>query len=367
MTQPLIIDLHLDLAWDALFWNRDLTIPAHDVRRQEESEPPQVTEGTDCGKCSVTFPELRRGNVGIILSTIMSRIEPRPVENRIDGMRTQEQAIAVGKGHLAYYQTMVNRGEIKSLRNIPDLDEAVRAWDHPTDTTPVCHILSMESADPIANPDDVQFWWDNGLRVVGPAHFGHNTYIHGTGTTGGLKPKAKPLYRAMREAGMILDITHMADQAVKESFDIWDGPIMASHCTCRSIVKGQRHLDDWMIKELIARNGIIGLVFCQAFIDPEIQWDSRPDSRTWKSKYDMRGLLPHLENIANLAGGSTANVAIGTDMDGGFGAELTPTDVDTIADLQGFGPMLAKAGYSANDIDGILHRNALDLFRRAWS
>ena len=166
---------------------------------------------------------------------------------------------------------------------------------------------------------------------------------------------------------MILDITHMADQAVKESFEIWDGPVMASHCTCRSIVKGQRHLDDWMIKELIARGGIIGLVFCQAFIDPDIQWEARPDRRTWKSKYDMRGLLPHLEHIADLAGGSTANVAIGTDMDGGFGAELTPTDVDTIADLQGFGPMLMDAGFSTNEINGILHMNALDLFRRAWS
>ena len=71
MPQPLIIDLHLDLAWDALFWNRDLTIPAHEVRRQEQSEPPQVSERADCGECSVTFPELRRGSVGIILSTII--------------------------------------------------------------------------------------------------------------------------------------------------------------------------------------------------------------------------------------------------------------------------------------------------------
>ena len=99
----------------------------------------------------------------------------------------------------------------------------------------------MESADPIEDPDDVAFWWDAGLRVVGPAHFGDNTYIHGTGTEGGLKAPAADLYRAMREAGMILDITHMADQAVWESFKLWDGPVMASHCTCRALVPGQRH------------------------------------------------------------------------------------------------------------------------------
>ena len=367
MTQPLIIDLHLDLAWDALFWNRDLTRTAQQVRSQEESEIPQVADGFDTGQCSVTFPEMRRGSVGIMLSTIMSRIEPRYRDSRRDGMRTQEQAMAVGRGHLAYYDAMTRRGEIKSVRSLADLEEAVEAWKDPGEQTPIYHILSMESADPIANPEDVEFWWNAGLRVVGPAHFGHNTYIHGTSTEGGLKPPAKALYGAMREAGMILDIAHMSDQAVWESFDLWDGPVMASHCMCRSIVPGQRHLTDDMIRELVRRNGIIGLVFCQFFIDPAVTWERRPPRHTWVSKYGMEGLIPHIETIANLAGGSLANIAIGTDMDGGFGAELTPTDVTTIADLQKFPVVLREAGISDSDINGILNGNALQLFRRAWS
>ena len=366
MPQPLIIDLHLDLAWDALFWNRDLTLPAHEVRRLDEDEPAQVSADYNTGVCSVTFPEMRRGSVGIMLSTIMSRIEPR-VAPRRDGMRTQEQAMAVGRGHLAYYQAMTRRGQIKSVRSLADLDEAVAAWEQPTDTTPIYHILSMESADPIADPDDVAFWWDSGLRVVGPAHFGHNTYIHGTGTAGGLKPPAKALYKAMRDAGMVLDVTHMADQAFWESLEIWDGPVMASHCTCRGLVPGQRHLTDDMIRELIRRDAIIGLVFCQFFIDPRVQWEHRPSRKTWVSKYAMDGLLPHVERIADIAGGTLANIAIGTDMDGGFGAEITPTDVDTIADLQGFVPVLTGAGHSEEDALGILHGNALRFFRRAWN
>ncbi|MDP6468804.1 MAG: membrane dipeptidase [Pirellulaceae bacterium] len=366
MPAPLIIDLHLDLAWDALFWNRDLTLSAQEVRRQEKNEPPQVAADYNTGLCSVTFPEMRRGSVGIMLSTIMSRIEPRMGQPRRDGMRTQEQAMAVGRGHLAYYQAMARRGEIKPVLGLADLEAAVAAWRQPTETTPIYHILSMESADPIADPDDVAFWWEAGLRVVGPAHFGHNTYIHGTGTEGGLKPAAKPLYKALQEAGMILDITHMADQAVRESFDLWDGPIMASHCTCRSIVRGQRHLDDWMIHELIRRDGVIGLVFCQFFIDPGVVWENRPSRETWVSKYGMEGLLPHIEHIADLAGGSTANISIGTDMDGGFGAEVTPTDVNTIADLQEFAPLLHDAGYSDADVNGILHGNALRLLAKAW-
>jgi membrane dipeptidase len=366
MSQPLIVDLHLDLAWDALFWNRDLTLPAHRVREQEQSDGPQVAENYHTGLCSVTFPEMRRGSVGIMLSTIMSRIEPR--NNRMrDGMRTQEQAMAVGRGHLAYYQAMARRGELKPLCNIADLDEAVSAWERPGDRTPIYHVLCMESADPIADPDDVAFWWDAGLRVVGPAHFGHNTYIHGTGTEGGLKPPAGPLYKALRQAGMVMDITHMADQAVFETFDLWDGLTMASHCACRALIQGQRHLTDDMIRELIRRDGIIGLVFCQSFIDPQIVWDQRPDHNNPVKRCGMDALLPHIEHIADLAGGKLINIAIGTDMDGGFGAELTPRGVDTIADLQGFARVLADAGYSEADVNGVLHGNALRFLRRAWA
>ena len=365
MPQPLIIDLHLDLAWDALYWNRDLTLTPEQVRRQESSEPPQVAADHNTGTCTVTFPELRRGGVGIILSTIMSRIEPRTGRMR-DGHRTQEQAIATGRGHLEYYRIMHRRGHLRPLRNLADLEEAVAAWQNPTDDTPVYHILSMESADPIIDAEDVDFWWNAGLRVVGPAHFGHNTYIHGTGTVGGLKPPAKELYRAMRAAGMILDITHMADQAVWESLELWDGPVMASHCTCRALTPGQRHLHDDMIRELVRRGGIIGLVFCHFFLDPHVDWERRTSPDDYEPHLDMTALLPHVEHIADLAGGTTANVAIGTDMDGGFGAELTPTDVDTIADLQGFAPVLRTAGYSEQDVAGILHGNALRLFRTAW-
>ena len=372
MHRPFVIDLHLDLAWDALFWNRDLTLDVAAMRALEEAEPPQVSPEINTGICTVTVPELRRGRVGLVLSTIMSRIQSREGHMR-DGMRTQEQAMAVGRGHLAYYRALHKRGLFKPVLGVADLDEALATWRDPTDeaaaSAPIYHLLSMESADPIEDPDDVAFWWDAGLRVVGPAHFGDNTYIHGTGTEGGLKPPAADLYRAMREAGMILDITHMADQAVWESFELWDGPVMASHCTCRALVPGQRHLHDDMIRELVRRGGIIGLVFCQYFMDPDIDWDDRRVTREegWKPRYAMDGLLPHVERIADLAGGTTANIAIGTDMDGGFGAEMTPTDVDTIADIGGFGEVLRTAGYGQADADAVLHGNALRFFRESWA
>ena len=365
-----VLDLHLDLAYDALFWNRDLARTVDQIRLIEHDGPPQVAADVSNGICTVTFPELRRGRVGIVLSTIMSRIQNRDGHMR-DGMRTQEQAMAIGRGHLAYYQTMSKRGYFKPVLNLEDLCEAVDVWSDPaikTANTPIYHILSMESADPIESPDDVQFWWEAGLRVVGPAHFGDNTYIHGTGTEGGLKTPAADLFKSMREVGMVLDITHMADKAVWESFKEWDGPVMASHCTCRSLVPGQRHLHDDMIKELIRRGGVIGLVFCQNFIDPDIPWENRHllNHKGREPKYGMDALIPHVEHIGNLAGGSIANISIGTDMDGGFGAELTPADVSTIADVGSFASVLCSAGYTEEDAKAILHGNAIRFFRESW-
>jgi membrane dipeptidase len=365
MVYPLIVDLHLDLAWNALFWNRNLSLSAQEVRHQETDEDREVASGYGAGRCTVTFPELRRGNVGIVLSTIMSRIDARNHFMR-DGMRTQEQAIAIGRGHLAYYEAMTRKGEMKPIRTCADLQQAVDVWKTPTATTPIYYILSMESADPIMDPEDVQFWWDAGLRVVGPAHFGHNTYIHGTNSVGGLKSPAKALFKAMREAGMILDITHMADVAVWESFDLWDGPIMATHCVSRSIVRGQRHLTDDMIRELIRRKGVIGLVFCQWFLDPDIVWEEKPPARSCERRHGMKSLIPHIEHIASLAGGSIENIAVGTDLDGGFGAELAPRDLDTIADLRGFIQVLRDAGYSELTIDAILHGNVLRFLSNVW-
>ena len=81
----------------------------------------------------------------------------------------------------------------------------------------------------------------------------------------------------------------------------------------------------------------------------------------------MDDLIPHVEHIADLAEGSLDNIAIGTDMDGGFGAEITPTDVDTIADVPGFADVLLKRGYSETIAANVLSGNALRMLRDAWS
>src|SRR5262245_35328821 len=87
----------------------------------------------------------------------------------------------------------------------------------PTKEEPLGFILSMEGADPVLSPEQVEEWWQAGLRIIGPAHYGVSPYAHGTGTEGGLFPPGKPLLKEMQHVGMILDVTHLSDQCFDEA------------------------------------------------------------------------------------------------------------------------------------------------------
>ena len=259
----LIVDSHLDLAFNAIQINRDLTQPATTVRTHDSDSVMR-----SFGSCTVTFPELRCGHVGIVFGTVMSRLDPNDRWTRT-GMYCQEQCYGVGRGHFAYYQAMERLGVVRLIRTLSDLEEIVSAWTAPGPETPIGLVLAMESADPILDPGQVPEWHDLGLRMASIAHYGTSAYSHGTGTEGGVLPRAKALLDAFRETGIIVDMTHLTDQAFWEVLDIYDGPVAASHHNCRALVPGQRQLDDDMIKAIAERGGVIGSAFDAWMLDPD--------------------------------------------------------------------------------------------------
>ena len=237
----LIIDGHLDMAFNALFNRRDLTQPIDILREREDGvEPDGLSRRPGPlfrtpGTVTVSLPEMRQGHVGIMLSTVMSRVQvscPK-FHNSVRTQIAQIAAHARGQSHLAYYQALERAGEITWIKTLDELDACVTAWEDPTPETPLGLILTMESADSILGPDNVQEWWEVGLRSVCLTHFGANTYGHGTGTVGGLYSPAYPLMDAFRGVGIALDLTHASDLTFWQILDYWDGPVHAS----RSIPK----------------------------------------------------------------------------------------------------------------------------------
>jgi membrane dipeptidase len=217
----------------------------------------------------------------------------------------------------------------------------------------------MEGADPIVSPSQVEHWWQDGLRVVGLAHYGPSAYAHGTASSGGLTHKGIELLRAMAEVRMILDATHLADESFWQALDVWKGPVLASHNNCRALVPGDRQFDDGQIKALIARGGVIGAAFDAWMLAPNWKLSLTP-------KVQLDAVIDHIDRICQLAG-NALHVAIGSDLDGGYGTEQTPEGLDTIADLQKIPGLLRGRHYTEADIAGVMHGNWLRFFETAWS
>jgi membrane dipeptidase len=251
----MILDAHLDLAMNAMEWNRDLTQPLESIRNREVG----LRDKPDRGRGTVSFPEMRRAGIGVCVATQIARfVKPT---NALPGWHSIEQAWAQTQAQLAWYRAMEEKGELIAIRDRAGLRRQVEAWQHPEPNAPIGYIMSLEGADSVINPSYVERSFSQGLRAIGPAHYGVGRYAQGTDATGGLGPKGKELLSEMQRLGMILDATHLCDDSFWEALDHFQGAVWASHHNCRALVPHNRQLGDDMIKELVRRGAVIGAVF----------------------------------------------------------------------------------------------------------
>lgn len=355
----LIFDAHLDLAWNAVEWNRNLELPVQATREYEKHFTDIVP-----GDCTVSLPDLERGHIGIVIATLLPRMHRKDKE--LTFYRSRESAYAAAYGQLAYYRAMVAKGVMRELPDAEAVRSHVETWKaydaNPTgDAPPIGFILSMEGAPPILTPQQVPEWYAAGLRIVGPAHYGPNEYCHGTGSQGGLTEDGRELLRQMDAAGMLLDATHLADESFWEALDIFTGPVLASHHNSRTLVPGDRQLSDEQIKALIERGAVIGAAFDNWMLYPG--WKKYVTS---PNEVSLEHVADHIDHVCQLAG-NCKHSGIGTDLDGGFGREQSPGDLDTIADVAKLVGIFEKRGYTAEDIASIMHGNFVRFFETAWS
>jgi membrane dipeptidase len=354
-TIMMIIDSHLDLSWNALNWKRDLTKSIEDIRRTEAGRKDKGR-----GFNTVSFPELQKAGVAVCLATVLARCSH--LKDPLLDYPSREIASAMGVGQVEYYRLMESQGHMRMLRDWPALEAHVAEWKRASGAgTPLGYILAMEGADPILEPDQVELWWERGLRVVEPVHYGVSYYAHGTGVPGGLTAKGQEFLAAMEAVGMILDITHLADESFWQALEIYRGPVLASHHNCRALVPGDRQLTDEQIQALVERDAVIGAAFDSWMLHPNYV-----SGKTDNSLVSMERVIDHIDHVCQLAG-NTRHSAIGSDLDGGFGTEQSPRELNTIADMQRVPDLLRKRGYKETDIEGIMHGNWLRFFQKAWA
>ena len=356
----LIVDAHQDLAWNMLVFGRDYTRSALETRRLEmQSNTPERNGDTLLG-----WPEYQRGRVALVFASLFVT----PLRKRIDAWealvyKDTAEARLRYRQQMEIYQRLVDRHptRFRLVSSRAGLEALLSAWQMEGGEAghPVGLVVTIEGAECVEHPEELEEWWSLGVRLIGPAWAG-TRFCGGTREPGPLTKEGRLLLEGMAEHGFILDISHMDEQAVREALDIYPGVVAASHANAQALVgesDSNRHLSDRVLRGLIERDGVVGIVPFNPFLKAGWAKGDRREAVT------LQQVVAQIDYVCQLAG-DPYHVGIGSDFDGGYGVQSVPLEIDTIADLQKLGPILHEKGYTWEHIAAVLGGNWISLLRR---
>ncbi len=372
-----IVDAHQDLAWNAAAFGRNYTQSAL-TRRAHEAANDSLGMKIN-GYSMLGLPEYLRGRIGVIFGTLFASPKRRQSGEWEANVcyRDAQEAHRVYRAQLDYYHRLADECQrFRLIGNRADLEAVLATWDGP-EATPdpdpmappplpgpanaqIGFVPLMEGADGIREPREAEDWMEHGLRIVGLAWTG-TRYAGGTREPGPLTPEGRRLVKTLGDLGLMLDLAHSSDESWFEALDLFEGAVMCTHANPRALLRNpavpERHPSDDMIRRLVERGGVIGVVPYNRFLKAD--WrdgDNRAD-------VPLSRVADAVDYICQLTG-SAAHVGLGTDFDGGFGAETAPEGLDTVADLSKIGDLLRERGFTAAQVQGVLADNWLGLLRR---
>jgi membrane dipeptidase len=361
---PLFIDSHEDLAYNMLVFQRDYRRSVADIRQSElGSDIPEIA-----GESILGWPEYQMAQTAVIFGTlfILPKKEEQPAGLQTGTYHSSAEARTLWQQEIDLYLRLEeqNPEQYKVIRTQTDLQEVINPWrespaEYPKTTHPIGLVILMEGAEGILAPKDMLHWWEQGVRIVGPVWNGGR--FCGSGSQpGGFTSEGLELLKVMAETGMTLDISHMDMQSALVALERFEGNVIASHANCRQLLPGfpsERHFSDETIRVLIERDGVMGVIPFNYFLNAE--WKKGDDRRS----ITMNHLANHIDHICQIAG-NTHHAAIGTDFEGGFGLADIPFEFNSISDIQLLSRCLAERGYHKEDIDAIFYGNWLRTLER---
>ena len=359
--KPFIIDSHCDLAWNMQTYGRDYTRSAAETRQLEKGSDTPETNGDSL----IGWSDYLRGRVALVFSTLFAS----PARARMGAWdkvvySDYEEAHRIYLDQLNLYRQLTDSkpDHFRLILNTTDLRFHMQEWQSPEEKDhPVGLLPLMEGADAVRSPAELEEWYSLGLRLIGLAWAG-TRYAGGTREPGPLTEDGRRLLKTMSSFNFTLDLSHMDEQSALEALDLYEGPLVASHANCLALLPNfptNRHLSDRVIRGLIERDGIIGIIPVNSFL--KSGWSRSRGSRREEVPLDVAAA--HMDHVCQLAG-DARHVGLGTDFDGGFGLQSVPPEIDTIADLQKLVPLLVARGYSESDAAYILGGNWLNFLEK---
>lgn len=339
-----IVDAHLDLAYNARS-GYDPRLPLDEARASRIGQLMSARGETP----TVTLPALAAGGVGLVFGTLFVLPAGAPSDLAGETYSTPEEAHTRAWRQIDYYRSLEADGLIRIVEGRSDVPQLVAAKNEGKGNTPLGLVLLMEGADPLREPAELERWTERGLRIVGPA-WNATRYCGGTGMPGGLTADGRDLMGELNRTRTSLDTSHLAEESFWQALRLYRGPVIASHSNCRRYVPTDRQLSDDMIRAIVDRDGVIGVVLYNRFLNAEWNTGDR------KSAIRLETVVRHIEYICELAR-DTRHVGIGSDLDGGFGREGIPAELNSCADLPLIGQALATAGWRADEVAAVLGDN----------
>ncbi|MBI5841715.1 MAG: membrane dipeptidase [Chloroflexi bacterium] len=356
----IIVDAHADLAWNMLKYGRDYTRAAHETRQLEIGSQAAAENGDTL----LGWPDYQRARVAVVFSTLYATpFRWKTTDNELHTYKTFDEAHRLYRDQLDAYHRLTDShpDKFRLLRSQSDLSLLLDDWhDLPESSHPVGLVVLMEGAEAIRELSELEEWHEKGLRLIGPAWVG-TRYSGGWREPGPLTDDGRKLLSAMSDFNFILDLSHMDEPAALEALDRYEGPIVATHGNCLSLVPGfasNRLFSDRLIEGVIERDGVIGVVPFNPYL--KAGWTT---AKSRREELSLADLANHIDHICQMAGDSL-HAGIGSDFDGGFGVQSVPHEIDTVADLQNLVSLLMARGYSDTDTENILGGNWITRLKR---
>jgi membrane dipeptidase len=312
MDDLFIVDAHEDIAFHLNYFERDFVNP----------EIP----------CMITLPGLNQAGIRLVFNTIFVHPKHRP-----------DQTVEKAKAQVQVYEDIFvkNGNNITRILNNHDLDQLMS-------NKKIGFLTLMEGADPIEEINDLKFYFDKGLRILGPSWNNKNKYASGHDTDSALSDEGKKLIKEMNNLGITLDLSHLNEKCFWDAINITNLIPIATHSNARTLTNHPRNLYDDQLLAISERGGVTGIVFYNTFL------------KTGKNTPTLEDIFKHTDYIINLCGED--HVGIGTDLDGGKIEEF-PKEIRQISSLPLVAQYFLEKGYTKERVKKIMGTNFLRVLK----
>jgi membrane dipeptidase len=349
----LIVDAHQDIAYNATAWGRDYRL--HPLSQREKEA------GRGYPRPVLGLPDALLGRVAVVFASIFTAPDtgrPSRVPYDPPTYRDVRGAYAAGLKQMDVYQRLADEHpQVRILHTLADLEAVLATYapDVPLAQRVQGLVIAFEGADPIIEPRQFEEWYERGVRVVGLA-WGATRYAGGPGAPGRLTRLGQELLAVMADSRAMADLAHLSEEAFFDVLEVFPGTLICSHAVPRHFCDTDRHLSDRMLRALADRDGVMGVTLYNPFLSP--RWSPRDP----RSRVPLALAADVIDYVCQLTG-SARHVGIGSDLDGGFGAEFAPDGIDTIADVGRIADLLRGRGYAEADIVAVMGGNFLRQLR----